>query len=244
MEYHKLFSEKLIKNLRKNLYDNSQEIDAGFNIRIYPNELLSSKLTYYLNYPKVISLSLYRLVVNETANCTLELYSWAIPADFNTTDPQYQIGLFNASVLRGADGIALFGWQAWSPYFYVRDATTTAATATATATATTASTALLTGTGETATSTSPSTSAPTFTSASLSTSAMSNTTKIGIGVGVGVGAAAIVIGLVWFLLRRRRTALKDGLVPPTEPSEPPPPPSELPAYMPPMKGGGEIYEVQ
>ncbi|GLA38974.1 hypothetical protein AnigIFM63309_006300 [Aspergillus niger] len=54
--------------------------------------------------------ALYQLVVDETANYTLEEYSWAIPKEFNnTTNPEYQIGLFNPSVLHGADGNDLFG---------------------------------------------------------------------------------------------------------------------------------------
>ncbi|KAL3262373.1 hypothetical protein ABHI18_002835 [Aspergillus niger] len=54
--------------------------------------------------------ALYQLVVDETANYTLEEYSWAIPKEFNNTaNPEYQIGLFNPSVLHGADGNDLFG---------------------------------------------------------------------------------------------------------------------------------------
>ncbi|PYI03347.1 hypothetical protein BO78DRAFT_421594 [Aspergillus sclerotiicarbonarius CBS 121057] len=150
--------------------------------------------------------ALYQLVVNNTANCTLEEYSWAIPDDFNTTDPQYQIGLFNASVLLGADGNALFGWQAWSPDFYVRPVSTTTTGATSTATTVAAS-----ATGDNTIITTSATSVPSS-SASPSSSAADNNTSnaetIGIGVGVGVGAAALagVLLGVFYLLRRRKKA--------------------------------------
>ncbi|KAJ5712617.1 hypothetical protein N7493_009085 [Penicillium malachiteum] len=62
--------------------------------------------------------SLYQLIYNETANCTLEQYTWAIPSDFNTSNPEYQIGLFDGGAIRGDDNN---GWRAWSPIFYVRD---------------------------------------------------------------------------------------------------------------------------
>jgi hypothetical protein len=140
--------------------------------------------------------SLYRLVVNETANCTLEQYSWAIPSDFNTTDPRYQIGLFDATAKLGTSGVALYGWIAWSPSFYVRDKSTTTTSTSATSTS---ATALLTGTGEPA----PPTSTPTSTSTSSS-----NSSKIGIGVGVGVGGAAVILLLLlaFYFFRRRRRA--------------------------------------
>ncbi|RHZ55391.1 hypothetical protein CDV55_105015 [Aspergillus turcosus] len=147
--------------------------------------------------------SLYRLVVNETANCTLEQYSWAIPSDFNTTDPRYQIGLFNASAKLSTAGIPLYGWIAWSPFFYVRDKSTTTTSPTATGTSTTA---LLTGTGEPA----PSGAAATPTSTSTSSS---DSSKIGIGVGVGVGGAAVLLLLllaVYFFRRRRRANPQEG----------------------------------
>ncbi|RHZ57665.1 uncharacterized protein CDV56_101347 [Aspergillus thermomutatus] len=168
------------------------------------------------------SSSLYRLVVNDTANCTLEQYSWAIPADFNTTNPQYQVGLFDASAKLGTAGVALYGWKSWSPYFYVREKSTTTTSTTATGTS---ATALLTGTGESAP------SGVTATSTSTSTSSGSNSSKIGIGVGVGVGGAAVILLLlfaVYFLRRRRRANPQEGAPAPI-PETMSMAPAELPA---------------
>ncbi|KAJ5760280.1 hypothetical protein N7520_007436 [Penicillium odoratum] len=141
--------------------------------------------------------SLYQIVENSTANCTLEQYSWAIPSDFNTTDPAYQIGLFDGSALRGDNNN---GWRAWSPLFYVRDKESAVS-----ASRTASVSGLLTATvGTSPTATAPSTNSATSTSTSSSHSS-SNSTAIGVGVGVGVGAAALIgLGLFWFLWRRRK----------------------------------------
>ncbi|RAL04038.1 uncharacterized protein BO80DRAFT_422418 [Aspergillus ibericus CBS 121593] len=151
--------------------------------------------------------ALYQLVVNDTANCTLEEYSWAIPNDFNTTDPEYQIGLFNASVLLGADGNALFGWQAWSPDFYVRAVSTTT-TGTSSTTTTVAASATSSNTSTTTSATTFPSSSATPSSSAASDNHTSNTETIGIGVGVGVGVAALagVLLGVFYLLRRRQKA--------------------------------------
>ncbi|RAH58046.1 hypothetical protein BO85DRAFT_487860 [Aspergillus piperis CBS 112811] len=146
--------------------------------------------------------ALYQLVVNKTANCTLEEYSWAIPKEFNTTNPEYQIGLFNASVLLGADGIALFGWQAWSPDFYVRPASTSTTDATNTATGTASQTST--------TSLSPASVSASVSSSPEPESQSSNTNTVGIGVGVGVGVAAlagILLGAYYFMRRRRKARI-------------------------------------
>ncbi|KAJ5714748.1 uncharacterized protein N7483_011929 [Penicillium malachiteum] len=154
--------------------------------------------------------SLYQLIYNATANCTLEQYTWAIPSDFNTSNPQYQIGLFDGGAIRGDDDN---GWRAWSPLFYVRDKSD-AISASQTASAT----GLVTGTGQasaTATATATATSATTNTSPS-STSSTSSTSNhkssnptaigVGVGVGVGVGAAALIMAFIafWYWRRRQR----------------------------------------
>ncbi|RDH28817.1 hypothetical protein BDQ94DRAFT_174482 [Aspergillus welwitschiae] len=173
--------------------------------------------------------ALYQLVVNETANCTLEEYSWAIPTDFNTTNPEYQIGIFNASVLLGADGNALFGWQAWSPDFYVRPASTTS-TADSTSTATSTATGTETSTAS-ETSTTSLSSASTSASASSSSetqSQKSNINTVGIGVGVGVGVAAlagILLGAYYLSRRRRKAQIPPQSFGPVQQR----PPVELPA---------------
>ncbi|PWY87229.1 hypothetical protein BO94DRAFT_624406 [Aspergillus sclerotioniger CBS 115572] len=149
--------------------------------------------------------ALYQLVVDDTANCTLEEFSWAIPDDFNTTDPQYQIGLFNASVLLGADGVPLFGWQAWNPDFYVRPVSSTTTTDASSTTSTVAATATGGNTTTTTSATSLSTFSASPTSSSVSDDSTSNSETIGIGVGVGVGVAALAAVLLGaFYLRRRR----------------------------------------
>ncbi|KAE8152683.1 hypothetical protein BDV25DRAFT_150588 [Aspergillus avenaceus] len=140
--------------------------------------------------------SLYKLVVNKTANCSLEQYSWAIPPDFNTTNPQYQIGLFDGTVRLGTADVPLFGWINWSPYFYVRDKSSSLSTST---TAASTSTIPSTATSDTA---------PTS-SASSSSSTDSDSTSprnLGIGIGVGVGGFALLLLLAFYLLRRRKKA--------------------------------------
>ncbi|KAJ5083487.1 hypothetical protein N7456_012914 [Penicillium angulare] len=172
--------------------------------------------------------SLYQIVANTTANCTLEQYSWAIPTDFNTSNPEYQIGLFDGGAIRGDNNN---GWRAWSPVFYVRDKTS-AVSASRTAT----TTGLLTATAET----SPSNTATSSSSASTSSSSSnhntgsSNSTAIGVGVGVGVGCAALIaLGAFWFIWRRRKARVaKDSFGPDTSGSAELPGsgrhPSELP----------------
>jgi hypothetical protein len=162
----------------------------------------------------------FRFVVNETANCTLEQYIWAIPPGFDTSNPEYQIALFDATVDRGAFGNPLAGWIVWSPLFYVRelmsDTTTTTTTTTSSssasetaiataATTSTSSTALLTGT---ATGKPAPTPTPTATSSSPPESGNgspdASDVQIGVGVGVGVGGFLLVLLFGWFLLRRRK----------------------------------------
>ncbi|KAJ5993499.1 hypothetical protein N7451_009223 [Penicillium sp. IBT 35674x] len=137
--------------------------------------------------------TLYQIVSNTTANCTLEQYSWAIPSDFNTSSPQYQIGLFDGSALRGDNNN---GWRAWSPLFYIRDkADAVSASKTASVSGLLTATAHISPTATT-------TSSSTSTSSSHSSS---NSTAIGVGVGVGVGVAALIaLGLFWFFWRRRK----------------------------------------
>ncbi|PWY87713.1 hypothetical protein BO70DRAFT_200925 [Aspergillus heteromorphus CBS 117.55] len=183
--------------------------------------------------------ALYQLVVNETANCTLEQYSWAIPGDLNVTDPEYQIGLFNASVELGADGIALFGWQSWSPDFYIQEANASS-TATATATNTMAMTAMTSATTASSTSSAPSSSSSATSHTHTHTSSV-NTVAIGAGVGVGAAAlAGICFGVLYFLRRRRKTralSQRSGNV------------TDLPAYELPvptkqsLPGGYRTYEL-
>ncbi|KAJ5785376.1 uncharacterized protein N7503_010588 [Penicillium pulvis] len=137
--------------------------------------------------------TLYQIVSNTTANCTLEQYSWAIPSDFNTSSPEYQIGLFDGSALRGDNNN---GWRAWSPDFYIRDKSDAVS-----ASKTASVSGLLTATAQTSP-TAATTSSSTSTSSSHSSS---NSTAIGVGVGVGVGVAALIaLGLFWFLWRRRK----------------------------------------
>ncbi|KAJ5676263.1 hypothetical protein N7462_009160 [Penicillium macrosclerotiorum] len=161
--------------------------------------------------------SLYQIITNSTANCSLELYSWAIPSNLNTSNPEYQIGLFDGAAFRGTYGIEDYGWISWSPFFYVRDKTSAIS-----ASKTASVTSLLTGTGETSPtthSTSTSTSSSSSSSSSSSDGAAvattasssdqtpsSNSAAVDAGIGVGVGAAAlIVLGLVWFFWRRRNS---------------------------------------
>ncbi|PYI22564.1 hypothetical protein BO86DRAFT_162708 [Aspergillus japonicus CBS 114.51] len=182
--------------------------------------------------------SLYQLVVNETANCTLEQYTWAIPSDFNTTNPQYQIGLFNATAKLGTYGIDLYGWISWSDYFYVREK------GTATTTATTSSTTA-TSTGS-AQSTGVATSITSSSASSHSSSSSSSSVGIGVGVGVGVGAAAVIGALAFFFLRRRKKRQR-APVPTQETSEVAGSPLyELPApaKKQPVQEGTQMYELQ
>lgn len=149
------------------------------------------------------SSTLYQIVSNTTANCTLEQYSWAIPSDFNTSSPQYQIGLFDGSALRGDNNN---GWRAWSPLFYIRDKTDAVS-----ASKTASVSGLLTATAQTSpTATATSSSSTTASTSTSSSHSSSNSTAIGVGVGVGVGAAALIaLGLFWFFWRRRKyNALK------------------------------------
>ncbi|GIJ82133.1 hypothetical protein Asppvi_000636 [Aspergillus pseudoviridinutans] len=145
------------------------------------------------------SSNLYRLVTNKTANCTLEQYTWTIPTNFNTTNPQYQFGLFDASAKLGTGGNGLYGWLAWSPFFYVRDKSNVLMTSTST-------NALLTGTGTAATLTASASTSATSTPTDGRTDS-SNSKTLGIGVGVGVGGAAVILLVllaVFFTRRRRR----------------------------------------
>ncbi|RAH71630.1 uncharacterized protein BO66DRAFT_54330 [Aspergillus aculeatinus CBS 121060] len=185
--------------------------------------------------------SLYQLVVNETANCTLEQYTWAIPSDFNTTNPQYQIGLFNATAKLGTYGIDLYGWISWSDYFYVREkgaATTTTASTTATSTGSAQSTGAATS-GSSSTTSSP--------ASSHSSSSSSSSVGIGVGVGVGVGAAAVIGALAFFFLRRRKKRQRATPIPTQETSEVAGSPLyELPApaKKQPVPEGTQMYELQ
>ncbi|RAL16093.1 uncharacterized protein BO97DRAFT_182797 [Aspergillus homomorphus CBS 101889] len=184
--------------------------------------------------------SLYQLIVNDTANCTLEQYTWAIPSGFNTTNPQYQIGLFNATAKLGTYGIDLYGWISWSDYFYVREkgaATTTTTTSSTTSTGSTLTTS--TATDGSSVTTSP--------ASSHSSSSSSNSVGIGVGVGVGVGAAAILGALAFFLLRRRSKKKQRVVAPAQETSEVAGSPLyELPApaKKQPVPEGTQMYELQ
>lgn len=144
--------------------------------------------------------TLYQIVSNTTANCTLEQYSWAIPSDFNTSSPQYQIGLFDGSAVRGDNNN---GWRAWSPLFYIRDKSDAVS-----ASATASVSGLLTATAQTsptATATSSSSTKSSTSTSNSSSQSSSNSTAIGVGVGVGVGVAALIaLGLFWFFWRRRK----------------------------------------
>lgn len=170
--------------------------------------------------------SVFRLIVNETANCTMEQYSWAIPLDLDITNPKYLVGLFNASVDRGTYDIDLYGWEAWSPFFYVREESASSSTATGISTTT-----LLSETGEprpTPSATPPLTSSSTSSTSSstaspTATSSDSDSTdvKIGVGVGVGVGGAIILaLLLAWFFVRRRKKS-RQGQVGPAMAMPPP-----------------------
>ncbi|CRG92640.1 hypothetical protein PISL3812_09703 [Talaromyces islandicus] len=142
--------------------------------------------------------SIYRTTNFSSSNCTLDQYNWTIPLSFNTTDPTYQLGLFNASTLRGTDGNNLWGFLGWSAIFHVEPIATTTTTAgktTATATKTNVDNnpATMT-TSSTSTSQTPSSSA-----------GLSGGAKAGIGVGVTFGALALV-GLLIFIFFRRKKA--------------------------------------
>lgn len=147
--------------------------------------------------------SLYQIVSNTTANCTLEQYTWAIPSDFDVSNPKYQIGLFDGGAIRGDNNN---GWRSWSPAFYVREknsaiSASMSATTTGLLTATAQTSATVTAT---AASTS-SASATATTSSSDHNSSSSSSTAVGVGVGVGVGCAALIAaGAFWFIWRRRR----------------------------------------
>ncbi|PYH40369.1 uncharacterized protein BP01DRAFT_222043 [Aspergillus saccharolyticus JOP 1030-1] len=176
--------------------------------------------------------SLYQLVINDTANCTMEQYTWAIPSDFNTTNPQYQIGLFNATAKLGTYGVDLYGWISWSDYFYVREK------GAATTTTTTTSSTTATSTGSTQT---------TSTASSHGGGSNSNSVGIGVGVGVGVGAAAVIGVLGFFFLRRRRKTRQKAPTPTQETSEVAGSPLyELPApaNKQTVQEGSQMYELQ
>lgn len=136
----------------------------------------------------------YQLVINETANCTLETYSWTIPSNLNTTAPKYLLGLFDGDADLGTDGIADYGWMYWSPYFYVQEkSSTTSASSRATVTV------LVTGAAATIVTTP-------ISSPTSSPNSSSESTKIGVGVGVGVGVALLIaLGLGWFLNRLKKS---------------------------------------
>lgn len=136
----------------------------------------------------------YQRVTNETANCTLEKYSWAISPSLNTTNPAYQIGLFNATAKLGTYDVNLYGWLAWSPFFYVRSKSATA-TDTAPKSTPNASEFSITPT--------PSSTSP---SDNNDASSCDSSWKVGVGVGVGVCVAglALIFVLVFYLLRRRK----------------------------------------
>ncbi|KAJ6153722.1 hypothetical protein N7470_006681 [Penicillium chermesinum] len=135
--------------------------------------------------------NLYQLVSNTTANCTLEQYTWAIPSDFNTTNPEYQIGLFDGEANLGDNGIPLNGFISWTPAFYVRPkAEATSALKTASATG------LVTGTG-------------TALHQPPHGNKRINPFKhawphLGIGLGVGLGCAALIALAAFVFFWRRR----------------------------------------
>lgn len=147
--------------------------------------------------------SIYRTTNFSSSNCTLDQYNWTIPLSFNTTDPKYQLGLFNASTTRGTDGNNLWGFLSWSEFFYVEATTTTTTTAgTATATATATATKTHANNNQAATTTSSIAPPPT----SSSSSGLSGGAKAGIGVGVTLGVLALVGVFVFIIFRRKRAA--------------------------------------
>ncbi|KAK2766903.1 hypothetical protein FQN54_006218 [Arachnomyces sp. PD_36] len=146
------------------------------------------------------SSSLYRLY-SPSDGCTLQQYNWTIPSDLDTSNPRYQLGLFNADTERGADGVELAGFLSWSPYFYLGPEpeptsapTTLIATDNGRPTETSAPANSITS--------SPSPSPPPSSSSGLSTGATA-----GIAAGAGVVGLALLIFLFWFF-RRRRSAAK------------------------------------
>lgn len=155
----------------------------------------------------------------------MEEYSWAIPLDLDITNPKYLVGLFNASVDLGTYDIDLYGWEAWSPFFYVREESTSSSTAAGTSTTT-----LLSETGEPRptplatpplTSSSTSSISPTASPTGISSDSDSTDVKIGVGVGVGVGGAIILaLLLAWFFVRRRKKS-RQGQVGPVMAMPPP-----------------------
>lgn len=147
--------------------------------------------------------SLYQIVSNTTANCTLEQYTWAIPSDFDVSNPKYQIGLFDGGAIRGDNNN---GWRSWSPAFYVREKNSAiSASMTATTTGLLTATAQTSATVTATPTTTSSSSATATTSSSNHNSSGSSSTAVGVGVGVGVGCAALIAaGAFWFIWRRRR----------------------------------------
>ncbi|KAL1847723.1 hypothetical protein Plec18167_009309 [Paecilomyces lecythidis] len=135
------------------------------------------------------SSSLYRSY-SPSPNCTLEQYNWTIPANFDTTNPTFNLALMNATQERGTDGNALSGFLAWSPIFYIRDK------ASATSTGTVSTSAIPTS------SVSHTLSPTAITGSSDSPDDLSTGAKAGIGVGVSI-TGLLVLGLLAFVLRRR-----------------------------------------
>ncbi|RMJ27668.1 hypothetical protein PHISP_01453 [Aspergillus sp. HF37] len=192
--------------------------------------------------------NIFRLVVNESANCTLEQYSWAIPPGFDTSNPKYQIGLFDATVDAGAFGNPLSGWIVWSPLFYVRKLMSDTTTATAATSSTLTTTPLTeTGTGQPAPTPTPTATSSSSSSEGGSGASDATNVQIGVGVGVGVGGFLLVLLFGWFLLRRWKRARQ------SQPGITPPPPiSTAPAELdvkevgqePAETKGRTVYELQ
>ncbi|KAJ5413800.1 hypothetical protein N7509_000427 [Penicillium cosmopolitanum] len=124
----------------------------------------------------------------------MESYSWTIPLNIDTAAPKYLLGLFDGDAELGTDAIADYGWISWSPYFYVREkSSTTSASSSVTVTTP------VTGTAATITNT------PIF-SPNSSPNSSSESTKIGVGVGVGIGVALLIaLGFGWFLNRLKKS---------------------------------------
>ncbi|KAH8695559.1 hypothetical protein BGW36DRAFT_204425 [Talaromyces proteolyticus] len=183
---------------------------------------------------------IYR-TVDFQSNCTLDQYNWTIPSTFNTTDPQYQFGIFNASTKRGTDGIPLFGFMSWSPPFYVYNKTTSAATSPLSPAFTQSAmgdvgttTSSVTSTSLTSTQALPASSIPA--SDSLSTGA-----KTGIGVGVTIGVIALAVPALLFFFRRRNTTSKKILAPASAPVPAPIPAPGIKLVS--EKDNSQIYEL-
>jgi hypothetical protein len=113
-------------------------------------------------------------------------------------------------------GNDLYGWRAWSPFFYVRDKTKVPVISTSTK-------ALLTGTA--------SASTPATSVATDGKTDSSNSKTIGTGVGVGVGGAVVILlvllAVIFMRRRRRKYTLAPGEPNPAETSGMP---LELPGH--------------